>query len=127
MNVSFPEIAGADGRMLAVVGIYPTRTEAYDRSLVVLAMEIPHWILRHGEQFALCVEPARAEAVAEELARFETERAVRPPVPEPAPARYQPIEAVNAPGMPYTVTRWSRSASASVKLGPDQCDQKCAR
>lgn len=88
MSPVFPEIAGADGRMLAVVGIYPTRTDAYDRSLVVLAMEIPNWILRHGEQFALCVEPARAEAVAAELARFEAERIVRPPIPEPAPAKF---------------------------------------
>ena len=91
MNPGFPEIAGADGRTLAAVGLYPTRSEAYDRSLVVLAMEIPHWILRHGEQFALCVEPAQAEAVADELARFEAERTVRPPLPEPVPAKFSPF------------------------------------
>jgi len=89
---NFPEIAGADGRSLAIVGIYPTRTGAYDRSLVVSAMEAPHWILRHEGQFALCVEPRNAPAVAAELARFESERAATPlPVPELPPARYSSI------------------------------------
>jgi membrane associated rhomboid family serine protease len=73
-----------NGRSLAVVGTYPTRTDAYDRSLVVAAMELPHWVLRREEQFALCVEPGHAAAVAEELARFEAERAERPAAPAPA-------------------------------------------
>jgi membrane associated rhomboid family serine protease len=91
VNPGFPEIACADGRTLAVVGVYSTRTEAYDRSLVVLAMEIPHWILRHGEGFALCVDPARAEPVAAELARFEAEGIVRPVSPEVPGAKFSPF------------------------------------
>jgi len=73
----FPEMPGGNGRPLAVVGSYPTRTEAYDRSLVVSAMEVPHWIFKREEQFALCVPPARAAAVAQELGRYEAERAER--------------------------------------------------
>jgi membrane associated rhomboid family serine protease len=75
VNTPFPEMTGANGRTLAVVGLYASRTDAYERSLVVSAMEAPHWVLRREGQFALCVDPARAEAVAEELGRFEAERA----------------------------------------------------
>lgn len=92
MNTDFPEIPGADGRILAVVGVYPTRSDAYERSLVVSAMEMPHWILRHEQGFALCVRPHNAPAVAAELARFESERAALPATPaEPAPAKYSSI------------------------------------
>ena len=83
MNAPFPEMPGADGQPLAVVGIYPTRTDAYDRSLVVAAMEAPHWVLRREGEFALCVEPARAPEVAEELGRFEAERAEKAAMPSP--------------------------------------------
>jgi hypothetical protein len=46
---------------------------------------------------------------------------------EPAPERYQPIEAVNAPGGLYTETRWARDSSSRVNDGPDQWAQKCHR
>ena len=74
MNTSFPEMTADDGRTLAVVGSYATRADAYERSLVVAAMEAPHWVLRREGEFALCVEPARAAAAAAELGRFEAER-----------------------------------------------------
>jgi len=48
---------------------------------VVAAMEAPHWVLRREQEFALCVEPASAAEVAEELERFEAER-----TDSPAPA-----------------------------------------
>jgi membrane associated rhomboid family serine protease len=80
-----------DGRALAVVGTYPTRTEAYDRSLVVAAMEAPHWVLRREGEFALCVEPARAARVAEELARFEAERTERGQEEEAGRAKFSTI------------------------------------
>lgn len=70
-------MAGEDGRPLAVVGSYPTRTDAYERSLVVAAMEIPHWVLRREGEFALCVAPGHAPEVAGELDRFEAERRER--------------------------------------------------
>lgn len=68
-----------DGRAAVVLGRYPLRTEAYERALVVAAMEIAHWILREGENddetFLLCVEPPDAEAAAREIAAWEAERA----------------------------------------------------
>jgi membrane associated rhomboid family serine protease len=93
VNATFPEMTGANGRTLSVVGIYPTRTDAYERSLVIAAMETPHWVLRRDAEFALCVEPGRAVEVAAELARFEAERMEGPPAPpvEIAPARYSTI------------------------------------
>jgi rhomboid protease GluP len=90
VNSGFPEMTGADGRVLAVVGIYPTRSDAYERSLVVLAMELPHWILRNDGKFALCVVPADAAAVAAELDRFEAERPAAPAT-EAAPAKHSTI------------------------------------
>jgi rhomboid protease GluP len=78
VNDAFPELAGANGRPLAVVGLYATRSDAYERSLVIASMQLPHWIMRNGDQFALCVPPAHAEVVAAELAKFEAERADRP-------------------------------------------------
>ena len=45
----------------------------------------------------------------------------------PDPARYQPIEATIAPGVPNTAARWSRRSSVSSNPGPDQWRQKCAR
>jgi hypothetical protein len=38
----------------------------------------------------------------------------------PDPARYQPIDAISAPGSAYRSTSWSRSGSASSNAGPDQ-------
>jgi membrane associated rhomboid family serine protease len=89
----FLEMTGEDGRTLAVVGVYATRTDAYDRSLVVSAMEVPHWVLRREEGFALCVAHAQASAVAEELGRFEVERAERAamPVIEIETAKYSTV------------------------------------
>ena len=93
MNPPFPVTETQNGRPVAIVGTYATRTDAYDRSLVVAAMELPHWILRREEQFALCVAPDDAPAVAEELARFEAERAERPTTPAPSipSAKYSTI------------------------------------
>ncbi|MGA3169436.1 MAG: rhomboid family intramembrane serine protease [Chthoniobacteraceae bacterium] len=93
MNGAFPEITAHDGRILAVVGIYETRTGAYERSLVVSAMETPHWIVRHEGAFALCVDPPRAAEVAAELARFESER--REKLPSPLPAETAPHSTVS--------------------------------
>jgi membrane associated rhomboid family serine protease len=86
-------MTGANGRALAVVGLYPSRTEAYERSLVVAAMELPHWILRQQEAFALCVDPALAAEVTVELERFEVERLARPTAAglNSAPAKHSTI------------------------------------
>ena len=78
---------------MVVVGTYGTRTDAYERSLVVAAMEVPHWVLRKEGEFALCVEPGRAEEVAEELRRFEEEMRERVAAPAASvmEARYSTI------------------------------------
>jgi rhomboid protease GluP len=93
VNPAFPELPGANGRPLAIVGIYLTRTDAYERSLVVSAMEAEHWVLRHDHGFALCVDPSLAPAISAELARFEAERTEPPaaPTPDPPPARHTTI------------------------------------
>ncbi len=71
------------GRELSVVGRYASRSAAYERALVVLAMEIPHWIIRDSGTFQLCVEPPRAAAVLAELEKFERERVADAAAPEP--------------------------------------------
>jgi membrane associated rhomboid family serine protease len=74
-----------EGRELVVVGRYALRTDAYDRALAVLAMEIAHWILREGDEYLLCVEPPHAAAVSAELEKFDAERDGTPratPAPE---------------------------------------------
>ncbi|HEX4084427.1 MAG TPA: rhomboid family intramembrane serine protease [Chthoniobacteraceae bacterium] len=91
MNTDFPEMPGGDGRPLAVVGVYPTRPEAYDRSLVVSAMEVPHWILKREGDFALCVRLPDAIPVAEELARFEAEREDVPPLARMRQAKFSTL------------------------------------
>jgi membrane associated rhomboid family serine protease len=93
VSSSPPELTAEDGRPLAIVGSYQTRTDAYDRSLVVAAMEIPHWVLRRDGQFVLCVEPAHAALVTDELRRFEAEAQDRAANPAAAslPARYSTI------------------------------------
>ena len=94
MNAPFPEMTGADGRALAVVALYPTRSEAYERSLVIAATETPLWILRREGEFALCVEPGRAVEMARELERFEAEQAEKaalPAIPEAEPAPHSKI------------------------------------
>jgi membrane associated rhomboid family serine protease len=94
VEAEFPIVRGHGGQMLAVVGVYPLRTDAYDRSLVVASMEVPHWVLRQDALFALCVTPGDAPRVAEELARFETERARTATIPIACPGpgvRFSPI------------------------------------
>ena len=65
-----------DGREALILGRFPTRTEAYDRGLVIAAMRIPHWILREDGMFLLCVKPQHAESAAREIAVWEAERLV---------------------------------------------------
>lgn len=84
MSPEFPEVLAPGGQALAVLGIYETRSAAYDRALVISAMELPHWILRQENGFALCVRPADAPGAAEEVVRFEAEGLAR--ATEPAPS-----------------------------------------
>lgn len=52
--------------------------DAEERGLVVAAMDRPHWILRSGLGWALCVEAHDAATVTAELARYEHERTTAP-------------------------------------------------
>lgn len=129
MNAPYPEMTAEDGRALAVVGVYATRTDAYERSLVVAAMETAHWILRREGGFALCVEPACAAAVASELARFESERTDRAAIPaaQAATAAYSTISlyvcawimsglyAVEMMGPPWWLERGTASSQAIMR------------
>lgn len=73
------EIVSRDGRELAVVGRYASRSQAYERALAVLAMDMAHWIFHEEDEYLLCVEPPKAFAALRELEHFERERGVSPP------------------------------------------------
>ena len=83
VSQEFPGALTPEGQPLSVVGVYPLRTAAYDRALVISAMSLPHWILRQEGGFMLCVRPRDAAAAAEELARFELEGGARAPASPP--------------------------------------------
>ncbi len=40
-------------------------------------MELPHWIVRHGKDYALCIEPEQRERVLAALSEFEADEAAR--------------------------------------------------
>lgn len=61
-----------------MVGSYPTRTDAFERGLVVAAMELEHWIEREDDRLLLCVLPQHAGEVMRELAKYDRERITAP-------------------------------------------------
>jgi rhomboid protease GluP len=75
---AIPETPPGD---LAEAGVYRTFAEGSDHGLVVLAMGESYWLLPHGEEFRLLVEPRVAAAVGEQLSRFDRESRRWPPVP----------------------------------------------
>lgn len=56
------------------VGVYLRQDQAEERALVILAMQLPYWIVPGDGLFSLRVRPKDAEAVVLELQRFEVER-----------------------------------------------------
>ena len=86
---------------LTGVGIYATARAGLERCLVLLALEIPCWLVPaaelaeparpevalHPGYFCLMVEPPDAARAAFELQRFERESVGWPPPPPPAPPR----------------------------------------
>ncbi len=62
---------------LTEVGRYARFSEAQERGLVAAAQDQAYWVVREGPDFRLYVESAAAPKIAEELARFEEERAER--------------------------------------------------
>ncbi|BCX48817.1 serine protease, rhomboid family [Haloferula helveola] len=68
---------------LMPVGRWPSVAEAYEHSIVVLAMNRDCQVRREGEEFVLEVDPADAEPVGLELALYaEEQQAVAGPRPE---------------------------------------------
>jgi rhomboid protease GluP len=70
---------------LAELGRYARLADARERGLVVAAMELPHWIIRQGRGYVLCVEEKERDRALAALAEFEREEAVRVPPPEIEP------------------------------------------
>lgn len=66
---------------LAVAGTYPDYTDAFQHSVVILAMGESCWIIEADAQHRLLVEPALLPAAREQLARFDRESARWPPPP----------------------------------------------
>ncbi len=122
MAESPTEITAPDGRTLAVVGTYPSRTDAYERSLVLSAMQAPHWVLPCENHFALCVDPARAAEAAAELSRFEIERREKPPPAPTAPEIAAPHSTIS-----LYIAGWILCAFyAAQKIGPAWWDDRGA-
>ena len=70
-------------RPLAEIGQYARLQDARDRGLVIAAMDRPHWIVRRGREYVLCVEEVdrgRASAAVADYEREEQSRAVPPPI-----------------------------------------------
>jgi membrane associated rhomboid family serine protease len=81
--------ASPDDLPRAAVGTYTKFSHAQERGLVAAAMELPYWVIREGPVFVLYVEAERADEVALELEKFESEAAQRvipeavgPPLPK---------------------------------------------
>ncbi len=72
---------------LAEVGRYPHLADARERGLVVAAMELPHWVVREGREYALRVEEASRERVVAALAEFESDERARPALRELEPLK----------------------------------------
>ncbi len=64
---------------LTLVGSYESFQAANERALVVLSMRLSYRMIHAEGRYLLCVDSARAEAVAEQLTRFEQENAHWPP------------------------------------------------
>jgi len=63
-----------EGPARVEVGRYRRRAVAEEYALVILALDCPYWILREEGRYLLVVRERDAQAVAEELARYKTER-----------------------------------------------------
>lgn len=56
---------------------WPSLSEAYERSLVVLAMNLDCWIFDGGGHYSMHADPAQIPVIREELALYEAEQAER--------------------------------------------------
>lgn len=72
------------------VGRYARLADARERGLVASAKELPHWIEREGDEWALFVEESAHAVIARELVDYEAEQRQRPAAQESAAARPLP-------------------------------------
>jgi rhomboid protease GluP len=63
---------------LAELGRYSRLAEAREHGLVMAALDLPHWILRHGREYVLMVLESDREKGAAALAEFIQEERTRP-------------------------------------------------
>lgn len=75
----------APGVPLAEVGRYSRLNAARERGLVVAAMELPHWIARHGRGYVLMVEESAHARVLAALAEYEADESARAAAPKLEP------------------------------------------
>lgn len=68
---------GPEGIELSELGRFQRLQDARERGLVVTTMDLPHWIIRHGKEYALCVEVAHRERVQAALGEYESEERSR--------------------------------------------------
>jgi membrane associated rhomboid family serine protease len=66
---------------LVEAGVYPSAHDGFDHGLVVLALGRPFWLVPAEAGHRLLVEPAVADDVREQLAKFDRESQGWPPAP----------------------------------------------
>ncbi len=81
----------APGVPLAEAGRYARLSAARERGLVVAAMELPHWVARHGRGYVLMVEESARERVLAALVEYEAEESARTTAPKLEPLRIPKI------------------------------------
>ena len=89
----------APGVPLAEVGRYARLNEARERGLVIAAMELPHWIVRHGRGYVLMVEEIAYASALAALAEYEADERARPTAPKLDALRIPKISVTVALGM----------------------------
>jgi membrane associated rhomboid family serine protease len=126
----FEDMATAgDGRVAAV---YPTRASARERSSVLLAKGVPHWVLEVAGGFALVVPAADHALATSQLGAYDREQAEAAAAEAPAAPPQQPgaawplagaalvlgaIHWWRASGRPDPADLWARDGARMVDHG----------
>jgi rhomboid protease GluP len=82
-DAAFPALADLEGR--AVAGWYASSTEAFNHSLVIVALGYACWLIPHEGGECLLVEPVALEYLREQLERSDQESVGWPPRPRVEP------------------------------------------
>lgn len=98
-----------EGIALAELGRYSRLQDARERGLVVTTMDLPHWIVRHGKEYALCVEAENQERARIALAEFEADERARP--------EERKVEPFHLPKLAVAMTALSMIGLYQTQLG----------